>query len=89
METEDVAHRHKWYELGLALHIPIEILEKLYDKYSANPMEGLIRVYRYWLSEKNNLKPTWDKLIAALNKIHEYRIAASVAVNLKVGLFIQ
>ena len=85
----DVAHRRKWFELGLALHIPIETLEKLSVKYSANPMKCLNRVYHYWLSEKNDLKPTWDKLIAALKKIHEYSIAASVAANVKVCLFVQ
>ena len=88
METEDVAHRRKWFKLGLALHVPIEALENLSDKYSANPMKGLVRVYRYWLSEKNDLKPTWDKLITALNEIREYSIAASVAVNIKVCLFV-
>lgn len=65
----------KWFELGLALCIPIDKLEKLYDKYNDNPVKALVRVYRYWLADKNGLKPTWKKLITALQDIKEYNLA--------------
>ena len=67
-----------WVELGLALDIPISKILKLSDKYNNNLLKGLTSVYCYWLDDKNNLSPTWDKLIAALHKIKEYEIAANV-----------
>lgn len=68
----------KWFELGIALCIPIKKLEKLYDKYNDSPVKALIRVYRFWLADKNNLKPTWEKLTAALQDIKEYILAIRI-----------
>ena len=76
----------KWFELGLALSINIDVLEKLDIKYDNEPIRALTRVYRYWLAEENNLQPTWDKLIAALGKIKEYSIAANVTKEKMVSL---
>ena len=67
--------KSKWFELGIALCIPIKKLEKFYDKYSDSPVKALIRVYRFWLADKNDLSPTWEKLIAALQDIKEYSLA--------------
>ena len=67
--------KSKWFEFGIALHIPIDKLEKLYDKYNDNPVKALIRVYRFWLADKNGLNPTWEKLISALQDIKEYYLA--------------
>ena len=67
--------KSKWFELGMALCIPIKKLEKLYDKYSDIPVKALVRVYRFWLADKNSLQPTWEKLIAALQDIKEFSLA--------------
>lgn len=67
--------KSKWFELGMALYVPIDKLERLYDKYNDNPVKALVRVFRYWLADKNGLKPTWEKLIAALQDIKEYNLA--------------
>ena len=67
--------KSKWFELGIALCIPIKKLEKIYDKYSDGPVMALVRVYRFWLADKNGMKPTWEKLIAALQDIKEYSLA--------------
>ena len=67
--------KSKWFELGMALYVPIDKLERLYDKYSDNPVKALVRVLRYWLADKNGLKPSWEKLIAALQDIKEYSLA--------------
>ena len=75
---------NKWIELGTALGVPIEKLERINDKHRDNPFNGLVRVYRYWLADKNSLMPTWKKLIDALYKIDEYSLAASV-VNAMVS----
>ena len=74
----------KWVELGIALHIPIRKVLRLSDKYN-NFLRGLTSVYCYWLDDKNNLSPTWDKLIAALHKIKEHKIAANVKQHKEVS----
>ena len=68
------------------MKINVDVLEKLDIKYDNEPIRALTRVYRYWLAEKNNLQPTWDKLIAALGKIKEYSIAANATKEKMVSL---
>lgn len=68
------------------MSIDVDVLEKLDIKYDNEPIRALTRVYRYWLAEKNNLQPTWDKLIAALRKIKEYSIAANATKEKMVSL---
>ena len=53
----------KWFELGLVLYVPINKLEGIYNKYNDDPMKALIRVCRYWLADKNGLKPSWENLL--------------------------
>ena len=67
--------KSKWFDLGMALCIPIDKLERLYDKYNDIPVKALVRVFRYWLADKNGLRPTWEKLTAALQDIKEYNLA--------------
>ena len=81
--------KYKWFELGVALKIPIHILEDLDAKYDDNPVKALIRVYRYWLADKNNLQPTWEKLIAALQVAKLYSISANVTINVMVSVVIK
>jgi len=85
VETEELAH--KWYKLGSALCIPFSELGKLYNKHNDNPKNALVRVYRYWLADKNGLQPTWDKLLAALQYIKEYTMATRVRDHMKVSLY--
>ena len=53
-------------------------MEEFYGKYSENPMKALNRVYRYWLRKENNLNPTWESLVSALQEINEYTVATNV-----------
>jgi len=78
----------KWFTLGCVLCVPIDKLERLDDKYHDNPMKALVRVYRYWLADKNGLQPTWEKLLRALQKINEYRLATSLARTQLVSFII-
>ena len=73
---------HKWFELGVSLGVPIEKLERIHDKHSDSPIKALIRVYRYWLSDKNGLMPSWKKLVIALQKIDEYGLSTSVSKHM-------
>ena len=79
--------QNKWIELGMALGVPIEKLERINDKHRDNPFNGLVRVYRYWLADGNQLMPTWEKLVNALYEVNEYSLAASV-LNAMVSLCI-
>ena len=38
---------YKWFELGIALGVSVEKLERIYDKHNDSPVKALIRVYRY------------------------------------------
>ena len=78
--------KENWYNLGVALKIPVSKMENLYGKYHANPMKALNRVYCHWLSDKNGLLPTWEKLCSALRKIKEFTIATNVEQFPKVSL---
>lgn len=78
--------KYKWFELGTALKIPINILEKLDEKYDESPMKALIRVYRYWLNYENGLQPEREKLIDALQRTNQYSISASVARYIEVSI---
>ena len=75
-----------WYKLGIALHIPIDIMGNIYGKHSGNSMKALNRVYRYWLADENGLEHTWNKLIFALNYIKEYTVATTVELYANVSL---
>ena len=77
--TSDI--EKNWYKLGMALQIPVSKMETFYGKYRTNPMKALNRVYCYWLSDKNGLLPTWEKLCSALREIKQFSIAADVEQN--------
>jgi len=79
----------KWFALGCVLCVPIDKLERLGDKYNDDPMKALVRVYRYWLADKNGLQPTWEKLLRALQEINEYRLATSLAITQLVSFSTQ
>ena len=77
LQTKKV--EYKWFELGIALGVPIEKLERIYDKHNDSPVKALIRVYRYWLADKNGLISTWAKLVIALQKINEYSLSIIIS----------
>ena len=73
----------KWFELGLALGIPIDVMERLDDKYHDKPRKALTRVYCHWL--ENGIPSIQDlevKLIEALKKIKEYTLAVTLERDL-------
>ena len=74
----------KWFQLGLALDIPIHVMERLDDKYHDKPRKALTRVYCHWL--ENSIPSMQElcevKLIEALKKIKEYDLAATLERDL-------
>ena len=82
VQTEPVTP--KWFQLGLALDIPILVMERFDDKYHDKPRKALTRVYCHWLE---NGTPSMQeickvKLIEALRKIKEYELAATLERDL-------
>jgi len=67
------------------LCVPIDKLERIYDKHCDSPVKALIRVYRYWLADEHGLTPMWEKLVIALQEIDEYSLSASVAKYITVS----
>lgn len=75
----------KWYQLGWALEVPINELERLYDKYHDKPGKALARIYCHWLADDSGMSPTCTvevKLIEALRKIREHNLAVTLERNL-------
>lgn len=70
----------KWFKLGFALTIPIDTLERLYDKYNDKPGKALARVYYHWLVDDPTTPE--EKLIKALKKIKEYALATELEKDL-------
>ena len=80
----------KWFKLGIALGIRISKMLKFQDKYKANPMRALLKVYHHWLSDdENRFSPTWEKLGLALRIINELTLAANVEAFPKVSLIVK
>ena len=77
--------KNKWFELGVALDVDYDVLAELEEEYNECPIKALTRVYEYWLADENDLHPTWEKLIAALEEINEYTIAANAERKKMVG----
>jgi hypothetical protein len=56
----------KWYQFGLALGVPKEILNQLTD-YSEE--DSLVELLDYWLKHHPN-QPTWQEVSNAQDKIN-------------------
>lgn len=71
----------KWYEFGVAVGIPREIL----DKYSCYPPDKcIVEVLDFWLisgKESGDKKPTWRDVAKALEELELYKLAESVLKN--------
>ena len=78
------AVQNKWIAVGFGLGIPLVMIEKFNDKYHDNTLKALIRVYRYWLREKNGLKPTWKTLCDALQLMNEIDLSIQIKNTFEV-----
>ena len=54
-----------WYQLGLALGIPVDIMEQLKD-YSDK--DALVEILDYWLKNHSSGQPTWQDVAIALQQ---------------------
>ena len=67
---------HKWYQLGLAIEIPKDTLDK-YSEYS--PSECIVEVLDYWLrNQPNHQIPTWRDVANILEEIGFHQLAESI-----------
>ena len=67
---------HKWYQFGLAVKIPTDML----DKYSElSPSECIVEVLDYWLrNQPNHQIPTWRDVANILEEIGFHQLAESI-----------
>ena len=71
----------KWYQLGIALKINNEILDK-YSQYSDE--ESIVEVLDHWLRNSSS-KPTWRAVATALNKIELYELEGKILKVYETG----
>ena len=64
----------RWFQFGLAIGIPKEILEQLrgYPKEQC-----LVELLDYWLRYHPD-RPTWKELADAIEDIQDYELASSI-----------
>lgn len=61
IKVRDQVSSH-WYQFGLAIGVPDDIMEQLKD-YSE--MDGLVEVLDYWLRHHPD-QPTWQEIVDAM-----------------------
>ena len=73
----------KWYQFGLAIGIPKEVM----DKYSDHPDEEcLVEVLDYWLRNQHESKLTWKEVAKVLREIDLHQLADDIMKSYETGL---
>ena len=72
----------KWYQFGLAIGIPKEILDKCLD-YPTE--QSVIEVLDYWLRIQKQCKPTWKVIAKGLQTIGYDNLAEGILNVYKTG----
>ena len=70
----------RWYSLGIELEIDDEELDELREKYSYDPHTRMIKMFSVWL--KKGEKPTYRKLLKALENIGKRNVAELICTEL-------
>ena len=55
--------RKRWYDIGLALEVPVAVLDQIRQEFSS-PSDCLLEVLKHWL--QSSPLPTWEDVCAAL-----------------------
>ena len=71
----------KWYQLGVALKINKEILDKFCE---CSDEESIVEVLDYWLRNSSS-KPTWRAVAKALNEIELHELEERILKIYKTG----
>ena len=81
---ETFTARSSWYNLGLALKVPVATLDDI-DGRSRDPKDLLCEVLKTWLRRAH--KPTWQSLVDALDNpiVDEPRLARMLQEKYCVG----
>ena len=74
--VEHVTIPAKWYRLGLALGMDDSVLQVIEQDTKGDVETGLRRMFQKWLSSCE--QPSWGKVIQALCKIGENRLATKI-----------
>ena len=66
--------KDQWYQFGMAIGVPKEVLLELFG-YSEE--DCLIEILDYWLKNHSD-QPTWKELADGLEDIQDYELAKSI-----------
>ena len=82
---ETFTARSSWYNLGLALKVPVAALDDI-DGRSRDPKDLLREVLKAWLRRAH--KPTWQSLVDALDDpiVDEPRLARTLQEKYCAGI---
>ena len=83
---ETFTARSSWYNLGLALQVPVATLDDI-DGRSRYPKDLLREVLKAWLRRAR--KPTWQSLVDALDNpiVDEPRLARTLQEKYCTGMY--
>ena len=74
----------RYYELGIALCVPLDKLDTVKRDESTSTM-ALAGVLRAWLNQNYNIEkhgpPTWRKLVEAVDKSGDRALAKAIAAE--------
>ena len=84
--TETFTARSSWYNLGLALKVPVATLDDINGR-STDPIVLLREVLKAWLKRAH--KPTWQSLVDALDDpiVDEPRLARTLQEKYCTGMY--
>ena len=68
----------QWYQLGLTLGLPMDVLEG-FNLYSED--DCLSEVLDYWLKHHPTGKPTWQEITDAQKKVEMFNIEQDTGVS--------
>ena len=66
--------KKNWYQFGLVLGVPKEILNQL---VSYSEEDSLIELLDYWLKHHPD-QPTWKEIADAMEDLQDYELANSI-----------
>ena len=76
---EALKKSHDWFCFGATLGVPVFQLKKIESDHPKNSDRCKLELLQYWLD--NNLDPTWNDIILALEKTDQLALAAQIKLN--------
>ena len=69
----------KWFMFGVKLGVPVPQLRDIESNHQKDSDRCKLELLQYWLN--NNLDPTWNKIVLALEKTDQLALAAQIRLD--------